>query len=690
MSTEGHSARDVHGGNLFQIGNVHGSISSGEGGGQHIPRQLGRPFPLFTDRWSTSERMEAYRVACRKRGELPVLVLQGVRGVGKTELARWYLNQVAEEYAGPHLQISLDSSAVELSPEVLLDRVLSDLGVDPAVVPDDREGKRAALRTRTAQRAAIILLDGVTEATQVSELIPNSANAIVVATSAQRLPQLALEAAEFLTVEPMDDEAVTEFLGRALPEERRAELDRRTVDRLLAFCQGLPNRAESVARRLVGNPFESVEELLDDLEQSGEESSTEAGIDTAVRALGERAGRLYRLAGLHFGPGIDKGALAAVFDRDDLNGTLKQLWEHSLAEPLRSGHRIRLTPAVLRDASERAVADLGREEAFGVKARQAAYYREAVLRASSLISRRWMVAASDGSELPLPRMRDSVQARAWMRDNLDTLLAVVRWCHDAREYETVWQVAEAVDGYLRENGRYTERQEFLRLGTRAAVALGHTAAEARMRNQHGLTFLDLRRVDDAHAEFTRALELARGDNDTRGQGAALEALGLAAQRRGGHSEALVQFDQARPHKEVTGKTHDVAVLDLLAARSLIALGEPAAALERLSPALTVFRSVGEHDKPDPLNTAKTLLERGRALAGQGIPDQARSALEEALTLFTDTGNTFQQARVHEALAEVVGEGTVERRAQLLSRAVELYRAIGNDPEADRVAESLEE
>jgi len=291
----------------------------------------------------------------------------------------------------------------------------------------------------------------------------------------------------------------------------------------------------------------------------------------------------------------------------------------------------------------------------------------------------------DAPELPALDGRE--EAERWLEENIDAALACSEQAAEHGEHGLVMRFAEACESRLREKGRYTDAVALMERGIGAAAAAGAPDAEARIRNQYGLILLELHSAGGAARsieQFTEALRLAERAGDDRGRAAALECLGIAEQRRGEDEKALEYFDRARPFKEAMRRPQAMAILALLAARSLVDLGRFAEALDRLGPAFEVFHDPEQGNGPDPVNEAKVLLERGRALHGLGRTAEAGAALAEARDAFADQGVRFWHARALEALADLERPRSAQDAERLLAEAAALYRGIGNLAEAERL------
>ncbi len=112
-------------------------------------RDLVRDVPDFTGRDAEVARLCALGSATG----VPVGVIDGMPGVGKTALAVHVAHRLAPSFPDAQLQVSLG----EASPDEILGRLLAALGVSD--VPGDVSGRAALWRAELAHRHVLVLLD---------------------------------------------------------------------------------------------------------------------------------------------------------------------------------------------------------------------------------------------------------------------------------------------------------------------------------------------------------------------------------------------------------------------------------------------------------------------------------------------------------------------------------------------------
>src|SRR5690606_22117721 len=246
-------------------------------------------------------------------------------------------------------------------------------------------------RSLTAGRSFLMLLEDAATAGQVDALLPNSTGALVLVTSAARLPGAKARWGPHrheLKVERMDDAALADYFGRALEETRLEEEPDGALKRLARCGHGMPSLDRTAVSWLDGNPGRSIVDLIELLDRPGPEAAerSEEEVDDPVRAkfaalyrsLPEEAAGAYRALGAHPATGFDRWAVAAALGRS------AERTRQALAELVRTGlvdlgsarrGRYEIAAVVHRHAAAEAGAELDAGDLRRVKRGYAAYLR---------------------------------------------------------------------------------------------------------------------------------------------------------------------------------------------------------------------------------------------------------------------------------------------------------------------------
>ncbi|MFD8499956.1 BTAD domain-containing putative transcriptional regulator [Amycolatopsis sp. NPDC059657] len=230
-------------------------------------RDLPRTVADFMGREPELERIRA--VLSGTSNAVPVLVLDGMPGAGKTALAVHAAHEFASAYPDGQLFVDLHAS---LPPSTVLARLLRAAG---APVPADPEEREAVWRGELAGRRLLLVLDDAADAAQVRPLLPGSPGCAVVITTRNRA--LWLEGATSLTTEP-------------LPVHYARQLFPGAPGEIFTHCGGLPAAIRAVSAMLRNRPLWTIDALTAELA---------ALFDSAFRALSPLESRVLSLGASH-------------------------------------------------------------------------------------------------------------------------------------------------------------------------------------------------------------------------------------------------------------------------------------------------------------------------------------------------------------------------------------------------------
>ena len=215
-----------------------------------VPAQLPLDAPGFSGRHEELDILQSMLPAkSAGSGEaepdqtVPIVVISGTAGTGKTALAVRFGHQVAKRFPGGQLYVNLrglDPATAPMEPAEALRFFLHALGVPPYRIPADVQGRSALFRSLLDGRRMLIVLDNARDVAQVRPLLPGSPGSLVVVTSRNELTGLvAAEGAVPLTLDVLSCAEAHEMLARRLGPGRTAA-ESQAADEIINSCARLP------------------------------------------------------------------------------------------------------------------------------------------------------------------------------------------------------------------------------------------------------------------------------------------------------------------------------------------------------------------------------------------------------------------------------------------------------------------
>jgi DNA-binding SARP family transcriptional activator len=268
------------------------------------PAQLPRDLTDLTGRAQLLDRLAARLVPRHDNGGTPILLITGMPGVGKTATAVHLAHAVRESFPDGQLYASLGGStgspqrAADVAGVFLRACGIADVPLDPAE-------RTAALRTWSADRRALVVLDDADSADQVQALLPGGSACAVVLTS--RFPLYAVPGVETVQLDVLDVADGLEMLGRVIGNHRIAAEPGPAAD-IVRAVGGLPLAIRLVGQRLAAFPQMRLGSCLRMLSEAiGRSSLSELStigpdlhsrLDASYRRLGAADRRAFRLLAL--------------------------------------------------------------------------------------------------------------------------------------------------------------------------------------------------------------------------------------------------------------------------------------------------------------------------------------------------------------------------------------------------------
>ena len=659
--------------------------------GRHVvPRQLPPATRLFAGRDGALTALAGLAAEAAETSQATVIaVIDGPAGIGKTTLAVHFAQQAARRFPDGQLYLNLrgfDPAGPPMTPGEAIRLFLDALDVPAAKIPASHDAQTALYRSLLAGQRVLVLLDNARDADQVRPLLPASPGCLVIVTSRSRLTSLvATEGAFPLALDVLSGADAHDLLTRRLGPERVAG-DPGAVDELIELCARLPLALSIAAARSTSQPGLSLGALADDLRDARKRldvldaghpsSNVRAVLSWSYEQLDPGAARLFRLLGLHPGPDISAPAAASLagLPLDEGGRRLGELTSaHLLTEhaPGRfSSHD--LLRAYAAELALSADTEAERDAATG---RMLDHYLHTAYPAAMLLhpTRRPIALPPLQPGTEPERIGEPAQALAWFQAERPVLLAAAGLALEAGFDIHVWQIAQAVSGFLDTRGRWHDWVDVEETALIATQRLGDQAAEATVRQRLGYARARLGSYDSAYAHLNLALGIHTERGDQGGAAYARNAIAITLHNQGRYGEALDQAEQSLQLYTAIGDQSGQSLALNLVGWFHALLGDSQQALSHGTRALDLFRENGNRDgEASALDTvgyahqllgdhaeatdfyqqaielgreigsrpglAETLDHLGDARLAAGDQAEARAAWEEALAILDDLGH----------------------------------------------------
>ncbi|MET9924387.1 MULTISPECIES: BTAD domain-containing putative transcriptional regulator [unclassified Streptomyces] len=595
---------------------------------------------------------------------LPLAVLHGMPGIGKTALAVHAAHRLADAYPAGQLYVDLHgfSGRRPVDPAEALAFLLHAAGTTGRL-PETLDGRAAEWREWTARNRVLVVLDNARDAAQVRPLLPGSAGCLAIVTSRNRLS--GLDGASSLLVDALPDQEAAALFTR-IAGTARTSRDPDALKLLVDACGRHPLATTLLAGRFRHRRIWDLRHLLERLAQSSDpldELDEEVFVSAfrfsyAELAPGTR--RLLRLLALHPGPDVTAAAATALSGSgtgagaEDVRRSIEELLDsHLLAEPVLGRYQLHdLTRAFALRMCTAEEPESARAEAVG---RLLGYYLTSAHRAHRLTHPRRRALEPEQRSPYAAEFGDAQEAAAWLDAGRANLLAAARTAA-AEDPDHAALFPHALAPSLRIWGSWAVSNELYGAAVEALRSRGNPVLLART---------------------------------------LVEAADMLAQS--GHGEALSCAGEALTLFQDLDDPAGCADASLQASRAHLAAGHTGPSLRMVAQALALYRQLGDlHGEAECLNV------EGAALHHEGRYDEALGRARLTLQMHEGTGDLLGQIRAFNNIGEIHRlQGRIEHAhdhfersrvlAQLHSGEQELaildmnlgavYQAMGDIPRA---------
>ncbi|MEU6740140.1 AfsR/SARP family transcriptional regulator [Streptosporangium sandarakinum] len=616
------------------------------------------------------------------RFAVPIVVITGRAGIGKTSVAVHAAHSVMEHFPDGQLFANLHSGVSRpVSPLQVLERFLRTLGIPGTALPDGLDERAETYRTLLADRRMLIVLDDVGSESQVLPLLPGNPASAVIITSRSRLAGLA--GVTHVDVDLFDPAHSVDLLSHVAGTDRvRSESG--SAAALAELCGHLPLALRIAGARLAARPHWSVEQLVgrlrDETRRLDELMHGEMGIRASLSltydGISEEARRLFRRLAIldsHVFSGWTGAALLKqpLLEAQDL---LDDLADAQLVEVVGTGRGVhtqyRFHDLVRVFARERLAAE---EPAAERGAALSRVLSGLLLLVDAARCREFGTCPQVFAETEIPRVLPDELVRqlvtepiAWFERERPLLVYGIRQAAQAGLGELCWRLATTAATFFESRVYLDDWRETHEIALEAARGAGDKRGQAEILYTVGSLSFNEQRFGDARREFEAAVELFQAVGDERRTALAVRSI-ATMERMNGHFEAA-----AEDYEKALGIFRSVGD-DVAAAQTLHSLAQlrldcddPEGAKVMLAEALTLSRSGG-----DRRVTAQVLHRMGLAHLQAREFGLAAGAFEEALTVVREIGDSTGEAfSLHGLGIARLRQGRIAEADAMLHQALE--------------------
>ncbi|GIG92297.1 AfsR/SARP family transcriptional regulator [Plantactinospora endophytica] len=313
------------------------------GRGNVVPAQLPRSLSVFVGRAEEQETLDELLTRRSADGPLPLGVISGPAGIGKSALAVQWARQHADAFPDGQLYADLRAYGSDGEPgsvEPVLARFLRALGVPADAMPAQLADRVALYCSLVNNRRLLLVLDNADSLAQVELLLPGSGTCCALLTTRRHHD---LAGAIGVRLGRLRSAETVELL-RATVGPSRVDADPAATALLGEQCEGLPLAVTVAATRLAAREHwtmpRMVARLADPDRRLGELSDdgtggVRASLEVSYRRLDPAAALMFRRLGLLGGPTFPVSVAASLLDTTpfDAETLTERLVDAQLLEP---------------------------------------------------------------------------------------------------------------------------------------------------------------------------------------------------------------------------------------------------------------------------------------------------------------------------------------------------------------------
>ncbi|WP_405059267.1 winged helix-turn-helix domain-containing protein [Kribbella sp. NBC_01505] len=612
-----------------------------------VPAQLPAGSGEFVGRSSAFQWLARLLDDLERR--VPIGVVCGSPGVGKTALAVQWAHLVRERFPDGQLYVNLQgySSTAPVSAEQALAGFLRALGVPSRKIPVDLEEAAALYRSMVDGRRVLVVLDNARSAAQIRPLLPGAPGCMALVTGRGGLGGVvARDGGQLLTLDVLSADEATELFVGLLGAGRVAAEPEASAD-LVRLCAGLPLAVRIAGAHLAGHPGQRIDALvselraerLDVLALDDDESAVRIAFDRSYDAQAPEAARVFRLLSLI--PGLDVTAETTAVLADIAVPVARRLLaglaSAHLIQPLDTG-RFGLHDLLRIYAYERLLEEERPEDRAAATDRLVTSYLARVEGAARSLWPEVLRMPGQGSGQPADLV--------WLDVERPNLVAAVVHAAKHGPKDVAARLSDALRGYFWLRRHSVDWLTVAEAGRAAAQDTGDLHARAAAEFSLGMASLCLNRYPLAVEHQVRALTFSDEAGWDEGVANALGNLGMIQFELGELSLAMDGHRRAlEVNQRIDSRRGQIVNLANLAHVYLVA-GRPVEAAAYLAGSLRAPDLRGGYGK------AFTSYLQALLAISRGEFEKASGYLDAALPLYRSIGNINGEAMALAAFAQV--------------------------------------
>ncbi|MEV6984681.1 tetratricopeptide repeat protein [Sphaerisporangium sp. NPDC051017] len=599
-------------------------------------------------------------VDAARGGEAPVVVVEGMAGVGKTALALYIAHRSAADHTDARLYLDLrahDPARPPLSTDSALHELLRMLGVPAARIPSSRRERAALWHAELARRRALVILDDAAGPAQVMPLLGARSASLVLITT--RNPFDGPEGLRRVPLGLLSREEAAKLACRVAGPDA----DPSWIDDIVRLCEGLPLAMTLEAARATGSTRGiQAGPLLGDTGQGrpGITGRTEldAVFEPSYRDLPSDVRAVYRRLGLSPGDELTPASAAALCEttQEVAREAMEVLVRHHMLQPAASG-RYRFHGFIRGHAHGRAEREDPQGDNRRAVGRLLEHYLGTAEQAVEVLSR---VPDPDG-ERPEEHRAMVSDARRWLGQEWRTVLLLADHAADHEWKPYTARIMRVMAEYLDMECLWEEAAKGHARALHACRDLGDLRGVAGASLDLGLARFKIGRYAEALVHTCKARSLYRSLGDRSAVARSVDQIGVIRWATAEYREALALHEEARAIYRSAGNVRGEAEALGHSGNVHWHLGRYKVSMDLLSRALETFRAIG-----DRRGEGKILNNMGNVQKHRGFHRDAVRLYQESMAIFKQIEGKQNRAILHSNL------GDVQQYKHRFSAALESY------------------